>query len=136
MPMPSESSVSSDRSFFRRLTSDTSNRAGAKRGIIQAKRRLTPCIRDPSHPRWSQTCSTLSRRVVVTTSDPSPLTVPRERPADAFLERDDRSVAQLGPRPGGIERPALGAEVDAPAVDRRPPAGRPTDGYADSRGPP
>ena len=27
-----------------------------------AKRRLTPCIREPSHPRWSQTCRIFSRR--------------------------------------------------------------------------
>ena len=60
MSMPSASSVSSERSFLRRLTSETLNRSRSNRGIIQLNRRLTPCIRDPSQPRWSQTCRILS----------------------------------------------------------------------------
>ena len=51
MSMPSASSVSSDTSCLRRLTSDTLNRVASKRGIIQAKSRFTPCMRDPSQPR-------------------------------------------------------------------------------------
>jgi hypothetical protein len=51
MSTPSDSSVSSDRSFFRRLTSETLKRVLSKRGIIHANRRFTPCMRDPSQPR-------------------------------------------------------------------------------------
>src|SRR5262249_12144717 len=69
MSIPIDSSVSSDRSFFRRLTSDTLYRAGSNRGIIQLKSRLTPCIRDPSHPRGTQTCRTYVRTTV--SLDPS-----------------------------------------------------------------
>jgi hypothetical protein len=51
MSTPIDSSVSSERSFLRRLTSDTLYRVASKRGIIHEKSRLTPCIRDPSQPR-------------------------------------------------------------------------------------
>ncbi len=65
MSTPKPSSVSSERSFFRKLTSDTLNRAGSNRGIIQANRRFTPCMRDPSQPRWSHTCRTFSLRSAI-----------------------------------------------------------------------
>ena len=38
-------------------------RSRSKRGIIHANSRLTPCMRDPSHPRWSQTWTMFSGRM-------------------------------------------------------------------------
>ena len=55
MSTPSASSVSSERSFLRRLTNETLNLAGSNLGIIHANSRFTPCILEPSQPRWSQT---------------------------------------------------------------------------------
>src|SRR5436309_5599043 len=62
MSIPNVSSVSSETSFLRKLTSDTENRSRSNRGIIQLNSRLTPCIRDPSQPRWSHTCRMFSGR--------------------------------------------------------------------------
>ena len=37
--------------LVRKLTSDTLNRLLSNRGIIQANKRFTPCMREPSQPR-------------------------------------------------------------------------------------
>src|SRR4029079_4208531 len=71
----------SDRSRLRRLTSDTRKRAGSKRGSIHANRRLTPCMREPSHPRWSHTWRTFRGRPAAGGVGISTAGVARSRPA-------------------------------------------------------
>ena len=61
---PRASSVSSERSRFRRLTRGQPETVGIKRGMIHANRRFTPCIRDPFQPRWSQTWRTFNGRFI------------------------------------------------------------------------
>src|SRR3954453_20892279 len=101
MSTPSASSVSSERSFRRKLTSETLKREVANRGIIQLNKRLTPCIRDPSHPRWSQTCRTLSGRFVTS------LYIDTE-PTDPYtLQRLPQPVRRSGPSPPRAARPVL-----------------------------
>ena len=58
--------------------------AGSNRGIIQLNRRLTPCIRDPSQPRWSQTCRTFNGRWFMS----SERRQPRARPGRIIARLD------------------------------------------------
>src|SRR5690348_890307 len=53
------------------------------------------------------------------TSDPSVLTVPLQRPADALTQPDGGRVAELAPGATDVERAALAKEVYTAPVERR-----------------
>src|SRR3954463_14910255 len=54
-----------------------------------------------------------------TLSEPAMLTVPLQRPADAFAQSDLRRVTDFRARARDVERAALREEVDAPPEDWR-----------------
>src|SRR5262249_6070447 len=97
MSMPRLSSVSSERSFLRKLNNETLNCSRSNRGIIQLKRRLTPCMRDPSQPRWSHTCRILSGFFV--TGSVFYLDTPEGRPYTFLAFSASSPVSRPGTQP-------------------------------------